>query len=123
MVRLLIIILALAISSYVMGQTNKTSIIIPTLSSTGEISNIKKSCSYNSDLANEKTIISLPAEREMSIVKKILSYTGLPLNFQIFSANINNAAALIIGEDRVILYDPSLLKTVDLTSKTYWTSI
>ncbi|WP_462254529.1 M48 family metalloprotease [Ferruginibacter sp.] len=122
MIRLLLTILTFAVFNCTIGQTN-TNIILPAKYSSGEILNIEKSCGYNNDLNNKKLIISLPQEREVDIIKKVLSYTGLPLNFQIFSANIGNAAALIIGEDRIILYDPELLKAVDYTSQTYWTSI
>jgi hypothetical protein len=123
MSRILISFFASAVFNIASGQNNNATFVLPTYTSAGEIKNFEKSCGYNQDLANKEIIISLPAEREVDIIKKILSYTGLPLNFQIFSANIHNAAALIIGEDRIILYDPSLLKTIDNTSQTYWTSI
>lgn len=123
MTRLLLIILSSTASHFILAQTNTTSIVLPTQISTGEISNIENCCGYNSHLTNKKIIITLAAKRETDIITKILSFTGLPVNFQIFSANISNAAALIIGVERIILYDPSLLKVVDLKSNTYWTSI
>ena len=123
MSRLLLIVLFLIASHFLLAQTNTTSIVLPTQTLTGEISNIDKSCGFNNDLTNKKIVISLPAKRETDIITKILSFTGLPVNFKIFSADISNAAALIIEEERIILYDPSLLKVVDLKSNTYWTSI
>lgn len=118
----LLTLLALFVLSNAIGQ-DKTRYTVPTATTGGVINNVENSCGYNNNLANKEIKISLGSEREVGIIKKILSYTGLPLNFQIFSANISNAGALIVDEDRIILYDPTLLQVIDNSSKTYWTSI
>lgn len=104
------------------GQS-KASIILPKKSVPGNISNIDYGCSYDKEFNKTPLKINYPDIREVDEIKKILSYTGLPMNFEIFSANIENAAAIIIGNKRIILYDPRLLQIVDRKSNTYWTSV
>lgn len=123
MVKLLTFILVLTTFTWLSAQTSSAKIVLPTKNLTGKIVNVEKNCGYNSSLNKKEVVISMPSEREIDIVKKILSYTGLPLNFKIFSANIGNAAALIVNDERIILYDPSLLKEIDSKSNTYWASI
>ena len=46
-------------------------------------------------------------------VERIMGYTGLPQNFEIQAADVQNAAAVIQNERRYILYNPSFMQQVD----------
>ncbi|WP_390886604.1 M48 family metalloprotease [Lacinutrix neustonica] len=47
----------------------------------------------------------------------------MPLNFKIYRANINNAVATIINDERYILYDSKLLDLANNQTASFWSSI
>lgn len=98
-------------------------IFLPTIQNKGKIIHLKKSCSYNDIFSDPEILIQEPSYRGLSQIKNILSFSGLPTNFEIFSANIQNAAAVIINNNRYILFDPNLLDYVDVNSDSYWASM
>ncbi len=55
-----------------------------------------------------------------SMVEDILSHTGLSKNFLIRAANVANAAAVVQGSDRYVLYNPSFINAVDDRSGSPW---
>jgi hypothetical protein len=89
----------------------------------GSINNIYSGCGYNYTIASNQIEIMTPNHREVDEIKKILTYSGIPLNFEIYSANIENAIATIINNKRYIIYDPKLLAFTDTKSETYWSSM
>lgn len=56
-------------------------------------------------------------------VKRILDYTGLNQNFTIRAANVDNAAAVIQGQQRMILYSQDFMIRVKDTTNTDWAAI
>ena len=78
----------------------------PTESTPGDMKNIYVGCGYNKDLLMDEMKLNLPETRELEQMKSILSYTGIPMNFEFYSANILNACATMIEDERFILYDP-----------------
>lgn len=104
-------------------NTKKTSLILPTKNEIGEIKNIYNGCAYNYTLSESKINLKVATEREIEQIKSILSYSGLPINFDIYSSDIENAVALIIDNKRYIIYDPKLLQYTDINSNSYWTSM
>lgn len=98
-------------------------ITIPTLEKIGNINNIYTGCGYNYILSKPSIDLKMPNEREIEQIKSILSYSGLPINFDIFSSNIENAVAVMIENKRYIIYDPRLLQYTDTNSNSYWTSM
>jgi hypothetical protein len=99
-------------------------IIVPTNGNLeGKIKNIDLGCGYNINLNDIECNIYLPDEREKKIIENIISYSGLPLNFEIFSGDINNAIAFFVNNKRYIIYDKSLLTNVDAMTNNYWSSI
>lgn len=101
----------------------KTSLILPTKSKIGEINNIYNGCGYNYTLSESKINLKVATEREIEQIKSILSYSGLPINFEIYSSDIENAVAVMIDNKRYIIYDPKLLQYTDENSNSYWTSM
>ncbi len=55
-----------------------------------------------------------------SMVKDILAHTGLTKNFLIQAANVPNAAAVIQGSTRYVLYNPQFINEVNDKSLTAW---
>lgn len=101
----------------------RTSLILPTKNEIGEINNIYNGCGYNYTLSESKINLKVATEREIEQIKSILSYSGLPINFEIYSSDIENAVAVMIDNKRYIIYDPKLLQYTDENSNSYWTSM
>ena len=95
----------------------------PTESTPGDMKNIYVGCGYNKDLLMDEMKLNLPETRELEQMKSILSYTGIPMNFEFYSANILNACATMIEDERFILYDPRLFQYADILSDDYWSSM
>src|SRR5690554_5349393 len=93
------------------------------LNEIGKISNIEFGCNFNSSANGNEIDIYLPYEKELDELKSITSFSGLPLNFKIYRANINNAVATIINDERYILYDSRLLDFANKQSDSFWSSI
>ncbi len=103
---------------------NITNIKLPsTDSEKGIIKNLENGCSYNSDSKDEEIEIYLADKKEMDVIENITSFSGIPLNFKIYQADIENAVATIINNERYILYDQRLLDFADSETNSYWSSI
>ena len=98
-------------------------VIDPTTSTDGKIEGVSGGCGYNYTPQQKTIDISAPRQRELNQINSILKFSGLTSNFKIYSANIDNAVATIIGNKRYILYDPRLLSYTDQQSGNYWTSM
>jgi hypothetical protein len=80
-------------------------------------------CSYYGEKM-EKNITLFSSESEaQNVIGKIVGTIGLHQNFEIRSADIPNAAAVIYGTKRYILYNPEFIKKIDKTSGTNWAGI
>lgn len=104
-------------------NNQKITVHKPTKSTFGEIKGVYGGCGYNYTPAETEIQIFEPREREVDQINSILKFTGLSSNFEVFSANIDNAVATIIENKRYILYDPDLLSYTDQKSGNYWTSM
>jgi hypothetical protein len=89
----------------------------------GKMNNVDLGCGYNYAFEENDLEIYLPNTREVDIINKILSYSGIPSNFEIYKANIENAVATIIENRRYILYDERLFNYADNSTKSRWSSI
>ena len=90
---------------------------------TGKISKLENGCNFNNSANEDEIEIFLPNEKELDELKSITSFSGLPLNFKIYRANINNAVATIINDERYILYDSRLLDFANNQTASFWSSI
>ncbi|TVZ26584.1 hypothetical protein JM83_3225 [Gillisia sp. Hel_I_86] len=103
---------------------NITSIKLPsTNSDKGIIKNLESGCSYNEDSKGDEIEIYLADKKEIDVIQNITSFSGIPLNFKIYQADIENAVATIINNERFILYDKRLLDFADSETNSYWSSI
>lgn len=89
----------------------------------GKLSNINNVCRYDSSTSIKNIEIYAPPRRELEEINRIVSYAGLPQNFEIYTSDIENAYAIIIKGKRLIIFNKDLLRTVDRNSNTYWSSI
>lgn len=67
--------------------------------------------------------LSEPSAAALEIVAQILTYAGLPQSFEVYSANIYNAAALMADNQRVILYDPQLIADIEEVTDHDWPAV
>jgi hypothetical protein len=80
-------------------------------------------CAYNRSSINESLDVQDPGHRAVDQIKLILKYSGLPSNFQVYSADIDNAIATLINNERYIIFDNKLLNYTDKASNNYWASM
>jgi hypothetical protein len=105
---------------------NESKVIInkPTINNPlGKIKNLHFGCGFNKDINRPDINLNIPNQREINEIQNILFYSGIPMNFEVYSANIENAVATIIKNKRYIIYDPKLLKFADRNSNSYWNSM
>lgn len=95
----------------------------PTETSEGKIQGDFGGCGYNYTPNKEAVTLYKPRLREINQINSILKFSGLSSNFKIYSANIDNAVAIIVNGKRYILYDPNLLAHTDQNSGSYWSSM
>lgn len=58
-----------------------------------------------------------------SIAKEIIDIVGLKANFEVREANVPNAAAVVYGGRRYVLYNPSFINQLERTTGTKWAGI
>lgn len=76
------------------------------------------------------TSVAIPALFEFesnaeanAVMSDIMKVVGLPANFRIQAADVPNAAAVVLGTTRYILYNPGFIKKVNKSTDTDWSSI
>jgi hypothetical protein len=80
-------------------------------------------CSYY-DEPVELPVTSFNSESEAeTIIKNIVEIVGLKPNFEVRAAEIPNAAAVIRGNKRLILYNPGFTNRIDKVAGSKWASI
>ena len=81
------------------------------------------SCSYFGE-SMPYQVASFPSDAEAEqIVKDILGHYGLSQNFEIRAADVPNAAAVIHGDKRYILYNPRFMKDMQDKTDNKWVAI
>ena len=102
---LLIILFSLFLGGAAMGQTGRI----------GEHANITN---WMAPAASFTT-----AEQGKQIAERIIDVVGLRANFDIRPANIENAAAVVYGGKRYVLYNPTFINNLMKTTGTEWAAI
>jgi len=84
---------------------------------------IDHSCSYTDEL-EEQDIYGFASDDEAKrTLRRIMKYTGLPSNFTIKAANVPNAAAVVRGNERFILYNQYFMEQVKKSTYTDWSAV
>lgn len=63
------------------------------------------------------------AEQGKAIAERIIDAVGLKANFVIVPANVENAAAVVYGGKRYVLYNPTFINNLVKTTGTDWAAI
>ena len=80
-------------------------------------------CSYYGETISPEITLSAAESGAEEIIEKILSVLGLRQNFEIRSANVPNAAAVILKNKRYILYNPKFISKINYVSGNDWAGI
>lgn len=80
-------------------------------------------CNYYGEPLGSKIYTFDSEEDAIAAVDKILIPTGLVRRFNIRAADVPNAAAIIYGEDRYILYNQAFMRRVKSQTNTDWAAI
>ena len=95
----------------------------PKGNSPGKVTGNIIGCAYDELKNSSKILLYSPGTKEISQINNILSYSGLPSNFQVYEADIDNALAVIVNGERLIIYDKDLFNLVDRNANSYWASL
>lgn len=85
--------------------------------------NLAGTCSYYGETMNNSVYGFNSSQEAENIIERIVSNVGLKKNFQINAANVPNAAAVINGSTRYILYSQSFIGQVNSMTNSRWASI
>lgn len=80
-------------------------------------------CGYFDNDSSDMLLTYEPSTEPVEIITSIVSQIGLKRNFEIRSASIPNAAAVVIKGKRFILYNPSFMQRINSASRTDWAGI
>jgi len=88
----------------------------------GTVSMGRGACSmFSEGMADSSTYTFRPDATADQMVYDIVYYSGLRPNFQVRAAsNVPNAAAIVEGTERLVLYNPSFMRQVESSTGTDW---
>jgi len=86
---------------------------------------ISGSCSYNGELSTNKLYGFTSDNKAQTVLTKIMNYTGLPVNFKLMAADVDNACAVIQQKNsgdmlRYIMYNQQFMMQVEDLTKNHW---
>jgi hypothetical protein len=82
-----------------------------------------ESCTYTGEITDE-SIYGFQSDKEAKLaIERIMRYTGLPANFTIQASNVPNAAAIIQGNRRYILYNQYFMERIKDITRTDWSAL
>lgn len=80
-------------------------------------------CSYYGEKIEDKVFGFSSSQEAVNIIDNILGQIGLHKNFKINAANVPNAAAVIQGSTRYILYSQNFISQINNSTGTKWGAI
>lgn len=84
---------------------------------------VSNGCCYKLKTRSFDDVLTSIQKGQDQYVKRVVSSIGLPANFLIGKAEIDNALALIDGDERVILYDSMFLASVVNRTGSEWSAL
>ena len=98
-------------------------VVLPWILSSQERLHVHSSCNFSGDLDTTQ-LYGFTSDQEAELaLQRIMKYTGLPSNFTIQAANVPNAAAVIQGKDRYILYNQYFMLRIRDATNTDWSAV
>ena len=86
--------------------------------------NVKSSCSFYPGDKISDVIYSFESSQEaLDIIKRITNSVGLEPNFELLQANIPNAAAILEGDKRYILYSLVFIQQIEAATASAWAAL
>jgi hypothetical protein len=64
-----------------------------------------------------------PGDEAKNIIQQIIDVVGLKPNFEVLAASVDNAAAVIYGGKRYILYNPNFFAALTKSTGTKWAAV
>lgn len=95
----------------------------PPITQSSEIQrlNVQDGCNYVENIEKDIVVVSFTATSEAySIIKKIVSFSGLSSNFEVRSGNAPNALATIVNRKRFIVYNNNFISQVEAVTNNQW---
>jgi len=80
-------------------------------------------CSFNDDPLPKQLITFSSDADAKAAISRIMQYTGLPPRFKILAADVPNAAAIIRGNQRYILYNQFFMSQIQNKTQNQWAQI
>lgn len=80
-------------------------------------------CSFNNDPLPKQLITFSSDADARAAISRIMQYTGLPPRFKIMAADVPNAAAIIKGNQRYILYNQFFMSQIKNATQNQWAQI
>lgn len=80
-------------------------------------------CSYYGETIDPKIKMTKGDDSATEVIGRILGVVGLKPNFEIRAANVPNAAAVILNNQRYILYNPKFIAAINSASGNNWSGI
>ncbi len=94
-----------------------------TAASAQEHVNISTACSYFGE-SLPSSILTNKADIEADrLIQQIVAASGLAQNFEVRTAPVPNAAAVILGEKRLILYNREFIRRIAAASRSRWAAM
>ena len=82
------------------------------------------SCGYTGeDILFDKNQNFASVQEAVQVITDIMNAVGLRANFKVQAAKVQNAAAVVMGEERYILYSPAFMQRVERSTQTRWAGI
>lgn len=89
---------------------------------------VNGSCSYSGELSTDK-VYGFTSDNEAQIaLNRIMNYTGLPVNFKLMAADVDNACAVIQQKssgdmERYVMYNQQFMMSVEDLTHNHWAEI
>lgn len=93
------------------------------LGASAQTLDVHAACTFGGGALNGRVVTEPPDARTERITRAILSTVGLEQSLRVRSAQIPNAAALVQGETRYVLYNPDFLDELSRHAHTPWAGI
>jgi hypothetical protein len=89
---------------------------------------VSGSCSYTGELTSNQVYGFSSDNEAQQALNRIMDFTGLPVNFKLMAADVDNACAVIQKKGtgdliRYIMYNQQFMMTVKDLTKTHWSEI
>jgi hypothetical protein len=89
---------------------------------------VSGSCSYTGELSSDQ-VYGFPADNEaQQALNRIMDFTGLPVNFKLLAADVDNACAVLQRRDsgdmiRYIMYNQQFMFGVKDLTQNHWSEV